>query len=194
MLENHRYIENTANIFVRDATVADAEAAATIHVRTWQAAYRGQVPDDYLDSLDIGSRTTQWQEKLSHPAPRTRNLVAEVNQKIVGFCDIGRSRDDDATNDVGEIFAIYVAADYLGKGIGTKLLNEAVQALTDFGFKSVTLWVLESNARGRHFYEQNGWVVEGKMKSEIHNNVTLREVRYKRDLNQEEAIPRRLMG
>jgi ribosomal protein S18 acetylase RimI-like enzyme len=174
--------ENASNIFVRDAALEDAEAAATIHVRTWQVAYRGQLPDDYLDSLDIVARTQRWKEKLSTPTPRTRSLVAEVNQKIVGFCDIGKSRDDDASDDVGEILAIYVDADFMGKGIGTKLINEAVQSLKDLGFKSATLWVLESNMRGRHFYEKKGWYIEGKTKSETRNNVILKEIRYKTDL------------
>jgi ribosomal protein S18 acetylase RimI-like enzyme len=183
MLENHLHKENTASIFVRDARLEDAEAAATIHVRTWQSAYRGQIPDDYLDSLDVASRIKSWKEKLSNPRPRTKNLVAEVNQKIVGFCDLGKSRDDDATNDIGEVLAIYVDADFMGKGVGTKLINEAVQSLKDFGFKSATLWVLESNAKGRHFYQKNGWVIEGKTRTENYNNVILKEVRYKIDLS-----------
>jgi hypothetical protein len=50
------------------------------------------------------------------------------------------------------------------------------------GFKSATLWVLESNMRGRHFYEKKGWYIEGKTKSETRNNVILKEIRYKTDL------------
>ena len=83
--------DNVSNAIVRDAKLEDAEAAATIHVKTWQVAYRGQVPDNYLDSLDVVSRTKHWQDKLSNPSPRTKNLVAEANQKIIGFCDIGKS-------------------------------------------------------------------------------------------------------
>src|SRR5215831_2109304 len=141
--------EDASNIIVRDAKLEDAEAAATIYVNTWQVAYRGQIPDDYLNSLDVVSRTKHWKEKLSNPSPSTRNLVAEVNQKIVGFCDIGKSCDADATDDIGEVFAIYIDANFMGKGIGTTLLNEALNSLQGFGFKSATLWVLASNTRGR---------------------------------------------
>jgi ribosomal protein S18 acetylase RimI-like enzyme len=153
--------DNVSNVIVRDAKLEDAETAATIHVKTWQVAYRGQIPDDYLDSLDVVSRTNRWKEKLSNPKPRTKNLIAEVNGKVVGFCDLGKSRDDDATDDVGEVYAIYVDVDFMGKGVGTKIINKALLFLKEFGFKSATLWVLESNTRGRHFYEQNGWTMDG---------------------------------
>jgi hypothetical protein len=38
-------------ITVRHATVGDAPALGRVHVRAWQAAYRGHKPDDYLDGL-----------------------------------------------------------------------------------------------------------------------------------------------
>jgi ribosomal protein S18 acetylase RimI-like enzyme len=158
--------KNALNVIFRDARLEDAEAAATIHVKTWQIAYRGQIPNDYLDSLDVVSRTKRWQEKLSNPSPRTRNLIAEANQKIIGFCDIGKSRDEDATDDVGEVLAIYIDTDFMGKGVGTKLIDKALESLKDFVFKSATLWVLEINTIGRRFYEKNGWTTEGTTKSE----------------------------
>jgi hypothetical protein len=38
---------------VRPATPDDADAIASVHVRSWQAAYRGIVPDAMLDALSI---------------------------------------------------------------------------------------------------------------------------------------------
>ena len=34
-------------VTVRHARVDDALALGLVHVRAWQAAYRGQMPDDY---------------------------------------------------------------------------------------------------------------------------------------------------
>ena len=36
---------------VRRATPEDAAGVAGVHVRSWQVAYRGLLPDDYLDGL-----------------------------------------------------------------------------------------------------------------------------------------------
>ncbi len=45
---------------VRIATSSDAPKIAHIHVETWRAAYRGQIPDAVLDGLDVERRTVFW--------------------------------------------------------------------------------------------------------------------------------------
>ena len=49
---------------VRSANLDDCAAIAAVHVRAWRAAYRGHMPDEFLDRLDIGERTEMWR-KLS---------------------------------------------------------------------------------------------------------------------------------
>ncbi len=170
------------NILVRDAKPEDAYQIATIHVKTWQYAYHGQMPEEYLNNLSIESRTRSWEEILSKKNPRTRNFVAVADSKILGFCSIGPSRDADASDEVGEIYAIYVASETLRQGIGTTLLSEAMKSLKGLGFRSATLWVLDTNVIGRRFYEKNHWIADGKMKTEEMSNFTLHEVRYKIEL------------
>src|ERR1700761_8473589 len=43
------YAAGIAETIIRDATVADAAAIAGIHIRAWQAAYRGMLADEILD-------------------------------------------------------------------------------------------------------------------------------------------------
>ena len=50
---------------LRLATIEDAEAIATIHVRTWQTAYEGIMPAQYLASLSIEERTNLWRRVIS---------------------------------------------------------------------------------------------------------------------------------
>jgi hypothetical protein len=45
---------------VRPARPGDAEAIATVHVRSWQAAYPGIVPQPVLDRLSIERRAASW--------------------------------------------------------------------------------------------------------------------------------------
>lgn len=59
---------------LRVATVEDANAVATVHVRSWQSAYRGLIPDAYLDALSVERRTAVWRRILTetllpHAAP-----------------------------------------------------------------------------------------------------------------------------
>lgn len=62
---------------VRGASGDDAAAIAEIHVRSWQAAYRGVLPDELLDSLSVSERETSWRALLSGSEDRQVTLVAE---------------------------------------------------------------------------------------------------------------------
>ena len=37
---------------IRQATLADADEIGAVHVRSWQSAYKGLLPQQYLDRLD----------------------------------------------------------------------------------------------------------------------------------------------
>jgi len=52
----------------------------------------------------------------------------------------------------------------------------------DNGFTAVVLWVLETNARARRFYEVAGFAPDGGEQVETFGAVPLREVRYRRAL------------
>ena len=72
---------------VRRATVADAPAMGRLHVRAWQAAYRGHMPDDYLDGLRAEERAAGWERALGRHRPRGAILVAERDGEVVGFAE-----------------------------------------------------------------------------------------------------------
>src|SRR5215217_423186 len=109
------------NLQVRPAEVNDAPQIAKVHVVTWQFAYRGQMPNAFLDSLSVEGRTNFWKETLSISNNLPVVWVAEENKKIVGFCSVGISRDVDQSPETGEVYAIYVDPNSMGKGIGSKL-------------------------------------------------------------------------
>jgi len=74
---------------VRAASVIDARWIAEVHVRSWQAAYRGQVPDDYLDSLSVDQRETVWTSILQEASlPSSGAFVIEDDDRVIaGFAD-----------------------------------------------------------------------------------------------------------
>lgn len=39
------------NILIRKANLEDTMGIAQVHVHSWQATYRGQIPDEILDNL-----------------------------------------------------------------------------------------------------------------------------------------------
>jgi ribosomal protein S18 acetylase RimI-like enzyme len=169
---------------IRQAEPADAAAIAECHVRTWQVAYRGQLPDALLDGMssEIERRTAFWQRVIGeHEARRQRQLVAVDGGRVVGFVTFGpNEQGDDAS--VGELYAIYLDPACWGRGIGRALFSAAERGLREDGYRAAVLWVLESNARARRFYEIAGWSTDGGRKTEHRGDVPLHEVRYRRDL------------
>jgi ribosomal protein S18 acetylase RimI-like enzyme len=167
------------NLQIRHAEVNDALQIAKIHVSTWQFAYRGQMPDAFLNSLSVENQTKFWQEILSVPNILAGVWVAEENKKVIGFCSLGMSRDDDRKPETGEIYAIYVHSNSMGKGVGSRLMDKGAESLKQKGFKEATLWVLDTNEKTRHFYEGKGWRADGSKKTELQDGFDLNEVRYR---------------
>ena len=164
---------------IRTADAADAAAIASVHVASWQLAYRELLPADYLGSLSVDARASRWVEILR---TGTGVLLAQAGEQVVGFVSYGRSRDDDAADAVGEIYALYVQPAAWGTGVGRDLHDAAVAALSALGLVRATLWVLERNARARTFYARQGWRPDGALRTEEWPGVTLTEVRYQRHL------------
>ncbi len=52
-------------MIIRDAELGDARGIAEIHVRYWQAAYAGIVPDEDLARLSVDQREQFWMHVLS---------------------------------------------------------------------------------------------------------------------------------
>ncbi len=166
---------------LRRATGADAVAVAEMHVRAWQTAYRGIVPDAFLDSLDVAARASRYSFDRSGPGdPET--WVAVDGEDVVGMVSISPSRDEDLPG-LGEVRALYVAPDRWRSGAGSALLATAERLLADTGYTEALLWVLEDNARGRGFYEAAGWDPDGQTKTVAIGGRELVEVRYRNALN-----------
>lgn len=167
---------------IRKATVEDAYGIALVHVRSWQVAYRGYMPDEFLDALDVEKRTNMWRELTQEPDKII--LVAEDREpNIVGFSLLSPSRDADAIPNTAEVAAIYVHPDKWKKGIGGALLSALLQEGRKCKFDQVTLWVLEGNQRARSFYESFGFIEDGTTKDDNRwKSFVVREVRYRLNL------------
>jgi ribosomal protein S18 acetylase RimI-like enzyme len=170
---------------IRQAELADSEAIAVIHVRSWQAAYQGLVPQQYLDGMTPSQRQPLWERLLAETSwPRKGILVAEVDGSVVGFAGFGPTRDrDEDPETVAEIATIYLAPEVWGAGIGSQLVTTALETLAQADYEEATLWVLDTNVRARRFYETNSWHSDGSVKQDETRGFALTEIRYRRAVN-----------
>ena len=120
-----------SHMIVRPAKPDDAREIAEIHVRTWQAAYPGIVPAEYLASLRVERYESMWKEKLPRDRPVARCGRGRSHARLGGF---GASRDNGAASSDAEIWAIYVSPSQWSKGVGRMLWSHAHARLRALGF------------------------------------------------------------
>lgn len=147
---------------VRRGGLEDAGAIARVHVRTWQVAYRGLVPDDILDGLSVEQREATWRKMLSDTDSSPITFIAEREGHVVGFCALAApSRDEDAYEGTAEVGAIYVDPSTWRAGVGRALMDAALNELREGNWSDVTLWVFAENTCARAFYAGYGFQPDG---------------------------------
>jgi ribosomal protein S18 acetylase RimI-like enzyme len=150
---------------IRAIALEDAEEVERLRVAGWQAAYRGILPDDYLNRLRVDGerRRRRMVEQATAEQPYVVvESVAVQGGAIVGWVAAGRCRDVDRPDPgQGEIYAIYVLPEWWGRGAGRLLMAHAVRALAEAGYPDITLWVLEANQQARRFYAAAGFRPDG---------------------------------
>ena len=159
-------------MIVRPAKPEDSVAIGKIYCDSWKAAYKGIVPQDYLDSLTPEDRTI-------NPADY---LVLESEEGVVfGLANLGSSRDKERP-DWGELRAIYLLPEYWRKGSGTALFQAAEAELGRRGYSRYFLWAFCENAQARRFYEKMGMRPAGRDQPFILGGKELWECRYEKEL------------
>jgi GNAT superfamily N-acetyltransferase len=178
-------------MLLRPAQPEDALAVARVHVRSWQAAYRNIVPDDYLDQLRPEDRAARY-DFASHDPLKPHTIVAVEDgliPAIHGFATTMPVSDSDMP-DYGELCALYVDPQHWSKGLGVALVSAARAHLFERGFRKAILWVLTGNVRAERFYQNDGWSADGVRRKATVWGITVDEIRYARELEAPSSIPR----
>ena len=123
---------------------SDASAIARVRAESWRAAYRGIVPDAFLDGMDVGGWADVYRRLLENPPEKMASFVVEADAKVVGMAATSPDRDDD-TPYSAELLMIYLALGYWRRGIGQKLMHATTTWLIGQGMASMIVWGLAEN-------------------------------------------------
>lgn len=154
----------------------DIDEISHIYALSWKTAYRGLIPDDFLDNIS----ETRWSPLLR--AESSRLVLALENGKPIGVSTYCAARDEKMKG-WGEIVSLYLLPTHYRKGIGTKLFSAVVAELMSEGYSDIYLWVLENNQTARAFYEINGFVFNGDINRDNIGGRAVNELRYIRTAN-----------
>jgi GNAT superfamily N-acetyltransferase len=159
-------------IEVRDAVIDDADGLATAHIDGWRGAYRGLVPDEYLDAEAFATtRRDRWRAWTWRSDIGSRLFVATIHKRVVGFGHAGPevpgwgATEPAATETAtarGEIYGFYLHPSAWGSGAAGALMSRCEEFLRDEGFATAILWAPRDYPRARAFYEKAGWHATGK--------------------------------
>lgn len=95
-----------------------------------------------------------WRERMQ----RSVRLIAEADHKAVGVVSIGRTQQEgEDAEHVGEVFGLWVAPDYRGTGVATRLVEEGGAEARRHGSTHLIYWVGTENGRAVAFASGMGF-------------------------------------
>ena len=145
-------------VVIRSATAGDAAEIANVHVSAWREAYRGLLPDAFLEGLPLAFRRRKrmWSALLDD-GNRPIFVAEATDHGVVGFVAASSPRDRELAGS-GELSSIYLLYSYHRRGIGRALLERAFARLRAEGYQSAYCWVLEHNPSVA-FYRRTGAIL-----------------------------------
>lgn len=155
----------------------DVAAIATLHAESWRTAYRGLVPDGFLDGPVVEDRMHLWRKRLNGPASnRQLVLKAVLEGELIGFVCV-RLDDDPACGP--RLDNLHVKPALKGTGIGSRLFRAAHEWVGRAApGQPMHLWVIEGNWPARRFYDLQGGVVAERRTLELVPGIRVPELRY----------------
>lgn len=139
------------------AVPADAEALAELHYLSHTVSFAAFASSEWLETRDIDEYAAQWHEFFRHARNDESACAWKVsaNGTVVGMVKVGPMSDSEA-----QLSSMHVHPDYQRRGIGSLLMNSAIEFIREAGFSRATLGVIQANAPARAIYERHGWTAQ----------------------------------
>ena len=142
-------------ISLRRATVDDAAAIAAVRIDGWRTTYRGIMPADYLDGMQLEESSAHWARILGAESDAVCVFVAESEGEIIGFAS-GMMLSEAKLGMDAELSAIYLRPALQRSGIGRRMLQKVARVCQAQGATGLLVWVIAGNRPARQFCEQLG--------------------------------------
>ncbi len=143
------------SLATRKAVPRDADAIAGVHVRSWLDAYPTLLPPAYLvGRLSEVRQRVAWRRRLQRRNAETVLVAIEGDVRVVGYATFGPCRRQRLVY-ADEIYELYVDTVDQNRGVGRRLLSDAIARIRRNGNRLPVVEVLAGNP-ARFFYERMG--------------------------------------
>ncbi len=89
-------------------------------------------------------------------------FIAVDNNQVIGWCDVAVHKADNLKH--SGTLGMGIIANYRGKGLGTALLKETINAAKKLGLERIQLEVMDFNDAAYKLYKKFGFTEEGRKK------------------------------
>ncbi len=144
--------QSNGDAIIRSSSVGDLETLAAIARDSFRSTRF--FADPFLDNEKAGAMYQIWLSKSVTADYADRVVVAEVNQKSVGFvtCRLDRVSSE------GKIGLVALAASAQGKGFSQTMVWHALEWFRDQGMKSASVVTQGRNIAAQRLYQRCGFV------------------------------------
>ena len=152
-------------IIIRKAIAEDAEMLAELSYQTFWDAFHDHpknAPDDLADYMEKAFSVEQTQSELAEE--NSIFLIAEIEGKTAGYAKvmIGNLEEGISAKRPIELNRLYAHQEFLGKGVGQRLMDECFKIAKENECDVMWLGVWEFNPRAQAFYKKHGFYKVGK--------------------------------
>lgn len=161
----------TSELVIRHASLADSGLLAELGARTFAETFASDnTPADMAAYL--ASSFSEGRQAAELAEPESLFLIAEIGEIAAGYAKLGVGRTPDSvTGDQPiELVRLYVAREWLGRGIGAALMQTCINEASHKGYHTIWLGVWERNQRARAFYRQWDFHEVGKHVFQLGND------------------------
>jgi GNAT superfamily N-acetyltransferase len=150
---------------IHTATIGDAEMLTDLAHKTFWDAFHDHpknAPEDLADYMSKAFSLEQIKCELSDK--NSIFLIAEIAGDAVGYAKlvVGYIEPGITAKKPIELNRLYSKQEFLGKGVGARLMEECFATAKDLGCDAMWLGVWEYNPRAQRFYEKYGFREVGK--------------------------------
>jgi len=150
---------------VRKARFSDIQEIALIHVQSWKSAFKGLMPERYINSYTLEDRKTEWLSILDSGSESV--IIAEDNDRLVGFLSFSEN--------VNFLYLskLYLCPSIYGKGVGCLLMKQMESEAQTACIDLIRLYVLDNNQSAMKFYTKQGFEFGDGFESEEFEGETI---------------------
>lgn len=133
---------------IRESDIDEIRKVAQI---SWDFTYKDIFTEEYINGFIEKYYSKESLESLI-PKVTVREQLFDValdDSRIVGFCSVG------LTPEGPRLYRIYLLPEYMGKGIGKKLLDKGKEFIKSKGENRLFCLVHNKNKSGINFYLRN---------------------------------------